>query len=340
MQFSSFCSKKSSKKIAICLALCVLIIAPLVAILMHTKSTSKDDLLQRTDTTPVVTVSTLNAPDALPTKTENIALAVPTLEAKEEIKIVASAVREETKENENNKSVRIEPLDNKRAENNVEKTVSDKRADAKKVTVVTEPKANVVKNPPAVAEPKVAEAKIKPQPAIIEDEYLVSKIKFNLERYASDKDIIEALSLLKARHADEIFDNLDALNAEVKFYDFELLGYEYRKHYAINTKKGGKTTIAINTRYKGSPVEAIASLIVHESFHKMSAASLEEEVFCTMMEAKYWRMLKNPNKRYSDEDVLVFKLDNWATMYLAITQDNNPIRTKIANSAFYKERLV
>ena len=167
----------------------------------------------------------------------------------------------------------------------------------------------------------------------------LSPLAVHHQKYSSDAKIIAALNVLKEINAKEIFDNLDIMNAEIKLYDFELLGYEYRKHYALNTKKNGKTIIAINSRYENSPAEAIASLIVHESFHKMKIATLDEEVFCTMMEAKYWKILKVPGKHYSDNDVLVFKLDNWVVMYASITKDYNPIRTKIANSAFYKDRL-
>lgn len=159
-------------------------------------------------------------------------------------------------------------------------------------------------------------------------------------KYSTNSKIIAALSLLKEKRAEEIFDNLDILNAEVKFYDFELLDYKYRKHYAINIKRNGKTVIAINARYKNSPAEVIASLIVHESFHKMDTASLEEEVFCTMMEAKYWNMLKIHDKEYDNEDVLVSKLDNLVSMYMAITEYENPIRSKIVNSTFYKYKLI
>ena len=200
---------------------------------------------------------------------------------------------------------------------------------SKKVFAVMLPVAVVVSD--ATAVPLVTD----PEEEIVQ----VKPLAVRHYRYSSDTKILAALNMLKEINATEIFENLDILNAEIKLYDFELLGYEHRNHYALNTRRNGKTIIAINSKYQDSPTEAIASLIVHESFHKLKTATLDEEVFCTMMEAKYWKLLKVPGKHYSDNDVLVFKLDNWVTMYMSITKDSNPIRTKIANSAFYKDRL-
>jgi len=184
----------------------------------------------------------------------------------------------------------------------------------------------------------------------------------NIDDYTKDEKIKAALVLLEQNNANEVFENLDnkpaapkkekkerktkkakvvksPVKTQIAFYDLSELSYEYSRHYAVNIKKNGKTFIYINTRYQDAPAEAIACLIVHESFHKLREATLKEETLCTTMEAKYWNMLKDYNKIYSNEDVLVFKLDNLRKLYLASSSGNDLIRNKIANNSFYKSQL-
>ena len=365
-----FCSKISSKKIA-CLTAGVLSVV-LAAVFLTALAIALlypdagNDNVQRTGTTAesvVVTKAVAETSDPPPVDENIREIAVVDTaeegdqeeedEEKSETDLTAetdSAIENEIIINEAVNRATTSEVAEKITEKAIQQEVTLKDVQPKNIqrsanlTTISrsEQKADIVKKPPPAPKVQAAELpEIKTrQPVVVKNDYLIDQLKINPERYSTDPKIIAALNLLKEKRAEEIFDNLDILNAEVKFYDFELLGYEYRKHYAINTKKNGKTVIAVNTRYKDSPVEAIASLIVHESFHKLGTATLEEEVLCTMMEARYWRMLKVPGKSYDDEDVLVFKLDNWASMYLATTKDYNPIRTKISNSAFYKERLV
>lgn len=179
----------------------------------------------------------------------------------------------------------------------------------------------------------------------------------NVNDYTKDEKIKSALVLLENNNANEIFDNLDnkppipkkpkknpkavkiPAKTQIAFYDFSDISYEYSNHYSINVKKNSKTYIYINSKYQDAPDEAIACLIVHESFHKLTNATLKEETLCTTMEAKYWDILKDYDKVYSDEDVLVFKLDNLRRLYLDSSSNNDLIKNKIASSAFYKSQL-
>ncbi len=160
----------------------------------------------------------------------------------------------------------------------------------------------------------------------------------NVNSYSQDAKIRSALALLDKNGAVEVFDNLDFQKAQVMFYDFSLISFSQAKHYAMKAKNGNKNYILINSRYKNAPVEAVACLIAHESFHKLPKATFEEEVTATTQEAAYWMKLGNKSKDYGD-DPLVSRLNGLSDLYSASGGRNNLIKEKIANSSFYQTQL-
>lgn len=160
----------------------------------------------------------------------------------------------------------------------------------------------------------------------------------NVNTYSQDAKIRSALTLLNNNNAVEIFENLNFQKTKVMFYDFSLFSFSHAKHYAMKATNGNKNYILINSRYKNAPIEAIACLIVHESFHKLSKATFEEEVTATTKEAIYWMKLGNKNQNYGD-DLLVARLNNLSDLYSASNTQSNLIKDKIANSSFYQSQL-
>lgn len=160
----------------------------------------------------------------------------------------------------------------------------------------------------------------------------------NVNNYSQDVKIRSALNLLNEKGASEVFENLDFQKAQVMFHDFSLISFSYAKHYAMKATSDNENYVLINSRYKNAPVEAIACLIVHESFHKLDRATFEEEVAATTQEAIYWGKLGSENKDYGD-DPLVARLKNLSSLLEASSGRNNLIEDKITNSSFYKSQL-
>ena len=160
----------------------------------------------------------------------------------------------------------------------------------------------------------------------------------NVNSYSQDAKIRSALTLLNENNAVEVFDNLDYQKVKIMFHDFSMISFSHAKHYAMKATSGGKNYILINSRYKSAPTEAIACLIAHESFHKLSKATFEEEVMATTKEAIYWMKLGSKTKDYGNDPV-VSRLNNLSDLYTASDAQSNLIKDRIANSSFYQSQL-
>lgn len=159
------------------------------------------------------------------------------------------------------------------------------------------------------------------------------------DNYTKDVEIKSALTLLKDNGADEVFDNLDENSVKISFYDLSMLAGSFANHFAINTVDSfGNRYIFINVKFKNASPEELACLIAHESFHKLSVATLEEETLATQKEAFYWSKLKNNHKSYDNSDLLS-RLNNLVGLRKASTIENDLILNKISNSSFYRQQL-
>lgn len=158
---------------------------------------------------------------------------------------------------------------------------------------------------------------------------------YNLKSFTSDAKIMSAMQLLMQNGETDVFRNLQKNAVKVKFYHLTMSNV-----YAANAyDEFGRRVILINSMYKDAPIEQIACLIAHESYHTARKATLEEESLATSKEASCWTKLRKKGVTYS-QTKLTKRLDKIAGLHLASIEDgNNYIEDKIANSSFYRSQF-
>ena len=158
---------------------------------------------------------------------------------------------------------------------------------------------------------------------------------YNLKSFTSDAKIMSAMQLLEQNGEYDVFANLKKNAVKVKFYHLSM-----NNVYAANAyDEFGRRVILINSMYKDAPVEQIACLIAHESYHTARKATLEEETKATSKEAACWAKFKRNGVTYP-QTKLTKRLDNIAGLHIASIQDGNDyIEDKIASSSFYRSQL-
>ena len=158
---------------------------------------------------------------------------------------------------------------------------------------------------------------------------------YNLKNFTSDAKIMSAMQLLQSNGENEVFQNLKKNAVKVKFYHLSM-----NNVYAANAyDEFGRRVILINSIYKDAPIEQIACLIAHESYHTARKATLEEETLATSKEASCWTKLKKIGHTYP-QTKLTKRLDKIAGLHLASVEDgNNYIEDKIASSSFYRAQF-
>lgn len=160
----------------------------------------------------------------------------------------------------------------------------------------------------------------------------------NMSKYTKDTKILSALKILEKIESLEIFSNLDEKKVKIIFYDFSNISFSYSNHYAMTSIDNfGDRYILINAKYQNAPIEAIACLIVHESYHKLNRATLEEEVRATQAEAEFWAKVKPAELEM--ENKLVMRLNKLETLYKNSTKQTNLIQEEIENNTFYQKQL-
>ena len=150
---------------------------------------------------------------------------------------------------------------------------------------------------------------------------------YNLKSFTSDAKIMSAMQLLEQNAEYDVFANLKKNAVKVKFYHLSM-----NNVYAANAyDEFGRRVILINSMYKDAPVEQIACLIAHESYHTARKA--------TSKEAACWAKFKRNGVTYP-QTKLTKRLDNIAGLHIASIQDgNNYIEDKIASSSFYRAQF-
>ena len=157
--------------------------------------------------------------------------------------------------------------------------------------------------------------------------------------FSSDAKIISAINMLDQAGETDVLRNLQRYAVRVSFSDLAGIAINSSKTYAVSTyNQYGSRVIMINSIYKNAPVEQIACLIAHESFHTKRVADLEEETIATQKEAATWLRLKNSSKVYPDTR-LTRRLDNISGLYTASSNGNNLVQQKIASNGFYRNQL-
>ena len=158
---------------------------------------------------------------------------------------------------------------------------------------------------------------------------------YNLKSFTSDSKILSAMQLLEQNGELDVFANLKKNAVKVKFYHLSM-----NNVYAANAyDEFGRRVILINSIYKDAPVEQIACLIAHESYHTARKATLEEESLATTKEASCWTKLRRKGVSYP-QTKLTNRLNKIASLHMASVQDgNNYIEDKIASSSFYRAQF-
>ena len=157
--------------------------------------------------------------------------------------------------------------------------------------------------------------------------------------FSSDAKIIAAINLLEQTGETDVLRNLKRNAVRISFDDLTSYTYNANKAFALSTyNRYGTRVIMINSLYKNAPVEQIACLVAHESMHVKRVADLEEETIATQKEAATWTRLKVASKTYPDTK-LTRRLDKLSNMYLASSEGNNIIQSKIASNGFYRAQL-
>lgn len=162
---------------------------------------------------------------------------------------------------------------------------------------------------------------------------------YRASEFSDDSKIISAITLLEQSGETDVLRNLKKHAIRVSFDDLSSYTYNASKAYAISTyNQYGTRVIMINSIYRNAPVEQIACLVAHESMHVKRVADLEEETIATQKEAATWTRLKNASKVYPDTR-LTRRLDKLSGMYMASSNGNNIIQSKIASNGFYRAQL-
>ncbi len=157
--------------------------------------------------------------------------------------------------------------------------------------------------------------------------------------FSSDSKIVSAINLLEQAGETDVLRNLKKNAVQVSFGDLSSYTYNASKTFAVSTyNKYGTRIIVINSIYRNAPVEQIACLVAHESMHVKRVADLEEETIATQKEAATWTRLKVASKVYPDNR-LTRRLDKLSGMYMASSNGNNLIQSKIASNGFYRAQL-
>ena len=158
---------------------------------------------------------------------------------------------------------------------------------------------------------------------------------YNFKTFTSDTKIISAMQLLEQNGEHQVFANLKKNAVKVRFEHLSMSNI-----YAANAyDEFGRRVILINSMYKDAPVEQIACLVAHESYHTARKATLEEETKATAKEAACWTKLKRFGITYP-QTKLTKRLDKISGLHIASTQDgNNYIEDKIASSSFYRTQF-
>ena len=162
---------------------------------------------------------------------------------------------------------------------------------------------------------------------------------YRASNFSDDAKIVAAITLLEQSGETDVLRNLQKHAIRVSFDDLSAYTYNASKAYAISTyNQYGTRVIMINSIYRNAPVEQIACLVAHESMHVKRVADLEEETIATQKEAATWTRLKVASKTYPDTK-LTRRLDKLSGMYLASSDGNNIIQSKIASNGFYRAQL-
>ncbi len=164
----------------------------------------------------------------------------------------------------------------------------------------------------------------------------------------NNQKIINTLNSLKThnqqtKHTLDIIlgDNLSSKPMKIMFYDFSALGSSFEEMDAVACKKqnSDRIFILINNIHQDAPIEALASLLTHETIHQDDISSIEEETTGWTNEAKAWISYKQTNTKLNNLDPeispLVKRLNTLAEMYTAANNTSAKIAKSVSSNKGY-----
>jgi hypothetical protein len=96
--------------------------------------------------------------------------------------------------------------------------------------------------------------------------------------------------------------NLTKKPIKIEFRDLSKISPNYATFDALGWKDGNQLYIFLSNRHKNAPIEALASILCHESIHQDTISSMEEETYGWAYEADVWTQMKNRNPELNKLD--------------------------------------
>lgn len=134
--------------------------------------------------------------------------------------------------------------------------------------------------------------------------------------------------------------NITQKPIKVMFRDLGKISQAYSTFDALGWKgEGGQLYIFINKKHMDAPVEALASLLSHESIHQDTSSSIEEETYGWCYEAVVWNQMKKKNPQLNNykygEDSLVDRLITLEKMFKNAQETDKQIRNAVSTNPGY-----
>lgn len=125
------------------------------------------------------------------------------------------------------------------------------------------------------------------------------QIKYGSYPLVKDRRLVQALDCLVGTDGEWarkaiMGSNFSGKPIEVLFKDLSTISSEFTYHDALGWRKdNGDLLIFVSHLHKNAPIEALASLLSHESIHQDQNNSINEETYGWTYEAEVWIQLKN-----------------------------------------------
>lgn len=154
--------------------------------------------------------------------------------------------------------------------------------------------------------------------------------------------IIQALDLMDGTSASwakkAILGNNDSgLPMKIEFKHLADISPDYANFDALGWKKGRQLYIYVNEKHQSAPVEALASLLSHESVHQDEYCSLEEETYAWGYEADVWTQLKAKNPEAAQiQCPLTERLNTLSKLFTSANHTTKSIRKVVYSNPGYK----
>lgn len=160
-------------------------------------------------------------------------------------------------------------------------------------------------------------------------------LSVSINKISSDKNIIEAVKLMKDSPANESYDIILGNNPthkiiKIKFRDLSELGMQYKNFDALGWLRREQLYIYINQKHKNAPPEALCALISARALNQDKYDSINEEVYIWTLEAVEWNYFLEKDPSLANSGNFLIDREN----------DINKLYKKSMKDARYIEKTV